>query len=312
MSINLLSRALTVAACIFAPVAAQAAPLSIGAGPEEGVYYPTVSQLCQLLPRERGCEVVQTAGSVENLQQLSAGQLAFGIAQSDLVYQAYTGKGRFNDAAQKNLRAVMTIYPELLTLVAVKGQNINDLQDLRDKRVSLGATGSGTEATAQLLLEAAGISVGDLAANTPLAPAQALQAVKAGELDAYFYMVGHPAPSIERALQDERLQLVLLDGKPVYDLLEKYPYYSQGSIAAELYAGLHEDVPSLGVQAMLITTEKQPASDVEQLVGAVLAQFERFQASHPGYRTLKRANLGAPAAIPSYPGLQKLLMNDEF
>lgn len=71
------------------------------------------------------CSVESTGGSVYNVNTIKAGELDFGIAQSDTVYQAYNGKGKFEGKAIKELRSVIAIYPELLAFVVRKDAGIS-------------------------------------------------------------------------------------------------------------------------------------------------------------------------------------------
>ena len=103
--------------------------------------------------------VEATGGSVFNINAVVAGDLEFGIAQSDRQFQAYNGLAEWQEkGAQKDLRAVFTIYPELVTLVAAVDANIETIADLKGKRVNLGDPGSGNRQNAIDALETAGLN----------------------------------------------------------------------------------------------------------------------------------------------------------
>ncbi len=112
--------------------------VTIGTGGVTGTYYPTGGAVCRMvnkLKKQTGirCTVESTGGSVYNVNTIKAGELDFGVAQSDTVYQAYNGQGKFENASHKNLRSVMAIYPELLAFVTRKDSNINSIEDMAVK-----------------------------------------------------------------------------------------------------------------------------------------------------------------------------------
>ena len=67
--------------------------ISIGTGGITGVYYPTGGAICRLVNKDREehgirCSAESTGGSIYNLNTLRAGELDFGIVQSDWQYHA--------------------------------------------------------------------------------------------------------------------------------------------------------------------------------------------------------------------------------
>ena len=70
--------------------------ISIGTGGVTGVYYPTGGAICRLVNKNRKehgirCSVESTGGSIYNINTIRAGELEFGVAQSDWQYHAYNG-----------------------------------------------------------------------------------------------------------------------------------------------------------------------------------------------------------------------------
>ena len=109
--------------------------VTIGTGGVTGVYYPTggaISRMVNAKP-EYGVRatVESTGGSVFNINAVLSGDLDFGVAQSDRQYQAYNGLAEWSEmGAQKDLRAVFSIHPESITLMAAVDSEINGVADL--------------------------------------------------------------------------------------------------------------------------------------------------------------------------------------
>ena len=87
--------------------------VTIGTGGVTGVYYAVGGAICRLVNKDRAktglrCSVESTGGSVYNVNTIKAGELDFGMTQSDVQYQDYNGTGPFKEA-DKDLRAVMSV-----------------------------------------------------------------------------------------------------------------------------------------------------------------------------------------------------------
>ena len=123
--------------------------VTIGTGGITGVYYPTGGAIAKIVNKKRKeygirCTVESTGGSVFNINAILAGDLDFGVAQSDRQYQAVKGIADWEDKGpQKDLRAVFSIHAETVDLIAAVDAGINSLADLKGKRVNIGNVGSG-------------------------------------------------------------------------------------------------------------------------------------------------------------------------
>jgi hypothetical protein len=147
-----------------APAVAQQ-QLSIATGGTGGVYFPMGGGIAELINNHvEGYSAVAevTGASVENMGLISRGDSDFAFALADTVIQAYTGTGAFEGRQLPELRALASIYPNAIQIVALADSGITSLADLRGKRVSVGAPGSGTEVNAQAILTANGITYDDI------------------------------------------------------------------------------------------------------------------------------------------------------
>jgi uncharacterized protein len=130
------------------PASAQQKFVTIGTGGVTSVYYAVGGAICRLVNKDRAkhglrCSVESTGGSVYNVNTIKAGELDFGMAQSDVQYQDYNGTGAFKEP-DKDLRAVFSVHPEPFTVVARKETNIKQFTNFKGKRFNVGNPGSGT------------------------------------------------------------------------------------------------------------------------------------------------------------------------
>lgn len=283
--------------------------ITIGTGGVTGTYYPTGGAICRMMKEKKAetgirCSVESTGGSVYNVNTIAAGELDFGISQSDTAFQAYNGEGKFEGKPVKELRSVLAIYPELLALVVHKDAGIKSLADIKGKRINIDVPGSGTRMTADGVLEAVGIQASDLALANELKSSEGPTLLKDRKVDGYFGMFGHPTANIKDAANSVGIDLVAIDGPEIDALVAKYPYYAKGNISGTFYKGVEKDVPSLGVKAVLVTRADIADDVVKAVTNAILENFDEFKESHPAYKTITKESLLDGLSVPQHPAAE--------
>ncbi len=295
-----------------APASAEQQFISIGTGGITGVYYPTGGAICRLMNKTRKqtgirCSVESTGGSIYNINALRAGELEFGVAQSDWQYHAYNGTSKFKEQGPfKDLRAVFSIHPEPVTIVARDDSGIQNILDLKGKRVNIGNPGSGTRGTWEVIEKALGWKRSDLALAAELKSAETGQALCDNKIDAYFWLVGHPSALTQETLASCASHLVNARAPALDKLVEERPYYSFAVIPGGLYPGEDKDVPTWGVRATLVTSAKVSEKVVYTLVKAVFDNFDAFKKLHPAFAHLTEKEMITEAlSAPLHPGAIK-------
>lgn len=284
--------------------------VTIGTGGVTGVYYPTGGAICKMMNKHKKetkvkCSVESTGGSVYNVNNIKAGELDFGVAQSDVVYQAYKGEGKFQDKAYKGLRTVMSIHPELLTLVVRKDSGIKKFYDLKGKRINIGNPGSGNEATVKTLLDKSDYLYIDALKVEQLKASESPNALKDNKIDGYFYMVGHPTANIKDAANSVDIDLISLTSPAAKTLVSEKPYYAFSTIPAGTYKGVDHDTETFGVKAVIVTDANADEKVVYTLVKSVVENFDKFKRLHPAYKNLNKEDLLKGLAAPLHPGAKK-------
>jgi TRAP transporter TAXI family solute receptor len=282
-----------------APVMAAGTFITIGTGGVTGVYYPTGGAICRLVNKGRKkhgvrCSVESTGGSVYNINAIRAGELDMGVAQSDWQYHAYhgTGKKAFIDAGPfKELRAVFSVHPEPLSIVARKDANIKTVEDLVGKRVNIGNPGSGTEATWNVLWKAMGHTNKDLKLAAQMKSSETPGALCDNKIDAFFWAVGNPAALNKEATTTCDANFVQVVGPAVDKLVAKFPFYGKTVIPGGMYRGNPDDIPTFGVLATFVSSSKVPADTVYQVVKAVFDNFGAFKKLHPAFAHLNEKDM---------------------
>ena len=282
--------ALTAALLLAQPAAAQQKFVTIGTGGVTGIYYAVGGAICRLVNKDRAkhgirCSVESTGGSVYNVNTIKAGELDFGLAQSDVQYQAAKGEGGFKEAFG-DLRAAFSVHPEPLTLVARPEANIKSFADLKGKRVNVGNPGSGTRAAMDELLAAEKMKVTDFALASELKADEHGPALCDNKIDAFFYGVGHPSGNIQDPTTACGAKLVPLTGPAIDTLVKAKPYYAYATIPGKLYANNPDPTRTYGVLATVVTSAKVPADVVYIITKAVFDNLDEFKKLHPAFANL--------------------------
>ncbi|AFL67669.1 TAXI family TRAP transporter solute-binding subunit [Sulfurospirillum barnesii] len=300
---------LTLAGALSVPMFA-AEFITIGTGGVTGTYYPTGGAICQMVNKNKKstnirCSVESTGGSVYNVNTIKAGELDFGIAQSDTVYQAFKGEEKFKDSPVPELRSAIAIYPELLALVVSKKSGIEKITDVKGKKINMDSPGSGTAMTADVVFNAFGIKRSDLALTNELKSSEGPTMLQDNHIDGYFFVAGHPTANIKDAANSLDINIVPIEGTQIDALVAKYPYYAKGTISGSFYKGVPNDVPSIGVKAVLVTSTKVKDDVVYHVVKTILDNFDKFKELHPAYKTITKESLLEGLSVPQHPGAIK-------
>ncbi|RZB31798.1 MAG: uncharacterized protein SRB1_01417 [Desulfobacteraceae bacterium Eth-SRB1] len=286
--------------------------ITIGTGGITGVYYPTGGAIARIVNKKRDeygirCTVESTGGSVFNVNAIMSGDLEFGIVQSDRQYQAINALAEWKDKGpQKDLRAVFSIHPESVTLVAAVDAGIKNIIDLKGKRVNIGNPGSGQRQNAIDALTAVGLDYNKDMQAEGIKASESAGLLQDGRIDAFFYTVGHPSGSIKEATAGKRkVRFVTITG--VDKLLEQYPYYAKSFVPYKLYPGAENDsdVDTFGVKATFVTSARVPDDVVYAITREVFENFESFKKLHPAYAVLTKEGMLEGLSAPIHPGAMK-------
>lgn len=271
--------------------------ITIGTGGVTGVYYPTGQSICRLVNKNRKshgvrCSAESTGGSVYNINTIRAGELDMGVAQSDWQFHAYNGTSKFKDQGPfKELRAVFSVHPEPVSIVARKDSGVKTVDDLAGKRVNIGNPGSGTEATWGVMWGAMGKSKSDLKLAAQMKSAETPSALCDNKIDAFFWLVGNPAALNKEAATTCDVTFAVVDNDAIKKLIADNPYYRTATIPGGMYRGNPDDIKTFGVGATFVSSTRTPDKTVYEVVKSVFGNFKQFKKMHPAFGVLKESEM---------------------
>ena len=311
--LTLIAAALALSTTFISPVAvAEQKFVTIGTGGVTGVYYAAGGAICRLMNKDRAkhgirCSVESTGGSVYNVNTIKAGELDFGVAQSDVQYNAFKGEGAFKEGgAHADLRAVFSVFPEPLTVLARKEAGVTKFEDFKGKRFNVGNPGSGTRDTIATLMVAMGMKTSEFSLTSELKPDEHGAALCDNKIDGFGYVVGSPAANIQDPTTTCGAKLVTITGPAVDKLIKEYPYFVAATIPGGMYPSNPDPIKTFGGVASFVTSAKVPDDVVYAMVAAVFNNFEEFKKLHPALANLDPKDMIKNGiSAPIHPGAVK-------
>lgn len=282
------------------------ATMTMGTGGTAGTYYGYGGILGSQIKSAAGINVnvVSTDGSKANILGIDAGNYQLGTVQSDVMAYAWEGSRSFEkEGALDSFRVVGGLYAEAVQLVTMN-PDIKTVADLKGKKVSIGAAGSGVYFNAIDVLSAAGLSETDIVAQYQ-SFADSADALKDGKIDAAFIVAGPPTPAITELFTTNTAYLVPIDGAIADKLMSDCPYYTKHTIPANTYTGQTSDIQTVTVKATLIVSASASEDDVYNLTKAIFDNIDAITAAHAKGAELSIENATSGMTAPFHAGAAK-------
>jgi uncharacterized protein len=277
--------------------------MSIVTGGTGGTYYPLGGSFAEIISDATGIDTnAEVSGaSAENMNTLKDGNAEIAFSQTDIASYAQEGKLMFEGAAVDNVSAIGTLYPETIQIVTTAKSGIKSVEDLKGKKVSIGAPGSGTAANAEQILEVHGIKLDDIQ-KQDLSFDESTAGIQDGTIDAAFVTAGTPTGAVEGLSATEDVVIVPIEQDKIDALIEKYPYYVKDEVPSGTYK-LAEAVPTVAVQAMLVVSNDLSEDVVYDVTKAIFENLDKV--THAKGKMIKAENAVKGTGIELHPGAKK-------
>ncbi len=235
--------------------AAKKSFFAIATGGTGGTYYPLGGVLAQALSNKLP-DVIITAqsgnASVANCNLIKSHKIESAFVQNNVAYYAYNGIMQFDGKPVKNLRAIASLYPETIQIVAREGAGIKSVKDLKGKKLVPGDRGSGTEVDCKSVLSGIGLTYDDFANVDWLGFSGAAQRLKDRQADVTFVTAGWPTAAITELATTSDITLVSLDDETIAKIIKEFPFYAKVVIPAGTYKGVDVDTPTITTMAQWV------------------------------------------------------------
>ncbi len=292
---------------LFTGCAPKKVNMILATGGTSGTYYPFGGAMAQIFNAKipnMNVTAQATGASVENCKLLGKKEAELAILQNDMLDYAYNGTEAFKDGKIDNLRGIATLYPEIVQIVASVDSGIANVQDLKGKKVSVGAPGSGVEANVRQIFEATGLTYNDMTVNY-LSFAESADSFKDKHIESFFVTAGIPNAAIQDISAQNKIAMVSLSDDVIKTLTQKYPFFVEYTIPAGTYNGQTYDVKTVAVMATLATSSDISEDVIYNITKALFDNQPELAQAHAKGKELILEKAVNGISIPFHPGAEK-------
>lgn len=277
--------------------------LTFASGSVGGAYYPLGGGIADILSELDGvqCTSEATGASIENGRLVASGESQLGFMMGDAAHKAVNGIEPF----EKNLplKALFNMYTAPEHIVTLKGSGIKTIEDLKGKKVSVDAPGSGCEVMAKEILKVHDITYDDFKVAN-LSQTEAGEALKDGNIDALFWNFAYPGAVVMDVTSVRDIEMIPVTGNMLDKLVDEFSYYVKDIIPAGTYKGVDEDIPVLAVGNVVVVNDDMDEELAYKITKILFENIERLAEGHPAANQMN-PEMGAKTPIDLHPGAER-------
>ncbi|MBO8168391.1 MAG: TAXI family TRAP transporter solute-binding subunit [Thermoanaerobacteraceae bacterium] len=282
--------------------------INIATGTTSGVYYPLGNGLAQMwTDRVEGVKASAqaTEASVQNMNLLQKKETDVAFSMNQVVANAYNGEDKFKGRANKNLRVLTALYPNVVQIVVPKNSDVNSIKDLNGKKFVPGAAGSGTETSAREILGLYGIDYverQDVKVDY-VGFTQAVELLKNRQTDGAYFSAGVPNAALMDLSNSIDIRLISLEQDMIDKIVSEMPWYFPYTIPAGTYKGQDEDIHTVAQANLLVTTTDLSEDLAYELTKAIFEYKSDLEAVHSAAKRIKKETaMSGLVGVPVHPG----------
>jgi TRAP transporter TAXI family solute receptor len=257
--------------------------LTIATGGTGGVYYPLGGGLADVIADNiegYSASVQETNASVDNMLLIGDGGADIAFTLGDTAADAVSGEGEDFAEGPIEACALARIYDNFTQIVTSADSGIASIEDMRDKRISLGSPGSGTEVIALRILEAAGIDPDADIERQQLGVDETVAGLRDGTVDAGFWSGGLPTGALVDYATTGEMVLVP-HAEYTQDMVDAHgDVYVEDVIPADTYEGQTEDVDVIVVPNVLAVNTNMDEQLQQDLTRVLFEQKDALVQVH--------------------------------
>ncbi|MEU2610911.1 TAXI family TRAP transporter solute-binding subunit [Micromonospora sp. NPDC007271] len=283
--------------------------IGIATGNATGVYYVVGNALAGQLSATTGGKLTGTAAetgaSVQNVEQLVAGQYDVAFSLFDTAVNAVQGKGSFN--SPQPVKALARIYDNYTQVVVRADAGITSVADMKGKKISTGSPKSGTEVIANRLLTAAGLDPAKDIQAQRLDLTKTVDGMKDGSIDGFFWSGGVPTGGVTDLFTTAGDKVKFIDISPLQPkMAEVNPAYQAGTIGKDVYKTA-ADTPTIVVPNVLLVRDNLDANVACAITKTVFEKKDALAQANPAAKAIDLQNARKTDPVPLHRGADKAL-----
>ena len=262
------------------PALADNKVIKIGSGSIMEGYYSIGLTVCEYIAKSNkgvSCEVISTNGSRENLQMLKDGRISLALIQSNIAEDAFSGQGSYKDQLpQLDLRQILSLHDEVFTVIAKDDDKIKVFADIAGKKISNGHPDSASTITYDAIRQFYSFAE---PIDIEISTEQYAKELCDGNIDAIILITGHPNALVNHIANSCEIDFVAIEREKLSRVLGSNRAYRKVTLTKNLYPGISADQDTVGVKAILISTDKLDPEILKNFENYLTKNVQNFKQS---------------------------------
>jgi TRAP transporter TAXI family solute receptor len=265
----------------------------IGSGQRGGEYSRFGETVQSSFKSDKNYKSYTTFGSMHNIELVANGELDFGIAQGDTLIDKIKKR--------KNIRALMSLFPEAVQVIVLAESSLNSVVDLKNQIVNIGPIGSGSRKNAIKLLGAHGIDELSITAQG-YSVVDALTKLKNKDITAIIFTGAYPFKPVQDFAKVVKIRLLKIKDEAINQLLRTQ---IKLSLPKSIYTGVELAYQTVGTAAVLFTSSKVDSQKVTTLLSDFYSNQETMIETYARAGIFSRKKYRSGVKIPFHPAAKK-------
>jgi len=287
--------------------------LRLSSGQPGGMYIPIAESIGNLIEQEASdirIKLLESDGSAQNSERLSAGDCQLAILQNDTP-------------GDDSIRSLVPLQTGALHFLARKEARIQSLGQLEGKRVGVGLQASGSHRLVTELLRHFEVDLQQVDLH-PLTIEEAASQLRDGKIDAMLMVIGMKTEVIEETVATGQVEFVAIGrhagpGSVIEGFRLTNPFVDPWLIPRYCYAMPHGDlpgapeeaVPTLAVRSVLVARRDVPNPVAQQITKLVIENRNRLTQMHRDVSLLDDGPDPSRFQFPLHPGATQYYNRNE-
>jgi TRAP transporter TAXI family solute receptor len=241
-----------------------------------------------------------TGGSAENVRLVNQGEAKLAIVQSDTLDFAFNAKETFKEKLTR-MAALAVLYPEVVHVVVREESQINRFDQLKGKKIGVGAPGSGNEANFRQISEIHGLKIEDVKVQY-LSFTQSVELFKDKQIDGFIATAGIPNTAVMDIASRHNIRIITIADDKAALIVKKYPFLRRFTLPAQTYKNQTSPVKTVAVSAVLIASADVKEDVAYNMVKILFESQNELAAGHAKGKELNLKAAASGVSIPFHPG----------
>ncbi|MBQ6673851.1 MAG: TAXI family TRAP transporter solute-binding subunit [Spirochaetia bacterium] len=282
----------------------------IGTSGMTGSWYPVAAAVSNQIRKysDYVLTVQASGGSGENIRLMKQREYQLGMINTVIIDDAYNGKGNFaKEGEWHDVSFVCNLFPTGMQAAVWKDSDIKSFADLRGKKISPGAAGSGDLLQYEAILKFYGMEIKDVDWR-PLTHTERVTGMQDKQLDMAGYATAWPSGSIIELASARPVRILGFKdpAKEIPEFLKLYPANGTETMKAGTYNGVDEDVQLITTGSIFAALPDLSADYVYNMLDCMVKGIDEIQAVHGMTKYITPENMvKMRGVIPWHTGAEK-------